>query len=349
MPRPSLFSESSENDRAALAGYRAPRYAAPFPVVLGPHHAHAEAAALRWAHAFGLDRTPAAAQRLADMGCGMFSALYCPRADRDGAVLMAQWIIWLFLWDDVFDDGPLGRDPAAFEAALAQVDRALAGPPGRAVAEPALPIARALADLWGTFHARAPETARRRFPASVRVYLRAMADETANRAAERIPDLDSYLRLRRVNGATRSSIDMMEGLQGAEVPDSLRYGLYGELRAFASEVWLWSNDTFTVRKDLHYRNPHNLVLVLREARGLSLDDAVEQAGHMVEQRLRDFVRVAERLRELVDLPADPHSRAKDAVLRGVRVLEEAISGYFRWQENTLRYRRTTSFLVPGST
>ncbi|MFE0046705.1 terpene synthase family protein [Streptomyces albireticuli] len=345
MSRPPLFSESFENDRAALAAYRVPRYSVPFPVVLGPHHAYAEAAALRWAHAFGLDRTPAAAQRLADMGCGMFSALYCPRADRDGAVLMAQWIIWLFLWDDLFDDGPLGRDPAAFRTAVAQVDRALE-PPGRAGEGPTLPLARALADLWGTFHARATGTARRRFPESVRLYLQAMADETANRAAERIPDLDSYLRLRRVNGATRSSIDMMEGLQGAEVPDALRHGLYGELRAFASEVWLWSNDTYTVRKDLHYRNPHNLVLVLREARGLTLGEAVEQAGHMVEQRLRDFVRVAERLRGLVDRPADPHSMAKDDILRGVRVLEEAISGYFRWQEDTLRYRRTTSFLAP---
>ncbi|MCC3778322.1 terpene synthase family protein [Streptomyces sp. UNOB3_S3] len=346
MPKSLLFSESFVSDRRALAEYRVPTYTAPFPVVLNPHHEYAEEVALGWARDHGLDRTPAAAQRLADMACGMFAALYCPRTDREGLALYAKWIAWLFLWDDIFDDGPLGRDPIAFRVALAQVDRALAEPPGPPDGFFTLPLARALADIWRDFYGRAPENARRRFPASVRVYLRAMAGETRNRVAEAIPDLDSYLRLRRVNGATRCSIDMMEGLQGVDVPDSLRHGLYGELRAFASELWLWSNDTFTVRKDLHYQNPHNLVLVLCEARGLSLQDAAYQAGHMVEQRMRDFVRVAERLRELVDLPEDPHSRAKEPVLRGVRMLEESISGYFRWQETTFRYRRTSGFITP---
>ncbi|MFI0909215.1 terpene synthase family protein [Streptomyces abikoensis] len=314
--------------------------------MLNPHHEYAEKAAVHWAHEYGLDRTPAAVQRLTDMQCGMFSALWCPRSDREGAVILAKWIIWLFLWDDIFDDGPLGRDPAAFADALDQVDRAVVDSPGRLDDTLTFPLARALADLWRDFHACASDNVRRRFPVSFRMYLRAMAAETRNRAAEAVPDLDSYLRLRRVCGATRSSIDMIEGLQGVDVPDMLRHSLYGELRAFASELWLWSNDTFTVRKDLHYRNPHNLVLVLRETRGLSLQDAADQAGHMVEQRLRDFVRVAERLRELVDLPEDPHCRAKEPVLRGVQMLEEGISGYFRWQETTLRYRRTSGFLTP---
>ncbi|MFD8998631.1 terpene synthase family protein [Streptomyces abikoensis] len=346
MSKSLLFSESFESDQLALKEYRVPRYEIPFPVVLNPHHEYAEKAAVQWAHEYGLDRTPAAVQRLTDMQCGMFSALWCPRLDREGAVILAKWIIWLFLWDDIFDDGPLGRDPIAFRAALVQVDRALTEPPGPPDDSFTLPLARALADIWRELHARAPESVRRRFPVSVRIYLRAMSDETRNRAAEAIPDLNSYLRLRRVNGATRCSIDMLEGLQGVDVPDSLRHGLYGELRAFASELWLWSNDTFTVRKDLLYRNPHNLVLVLREARGLSLQDAAHQAAHMVEQRMRDFVRVAERLQELVDLPEDPHSRAKEPVLRGVRMLKEGTSGYFRWQETTLRYRRTSGFITP---
>lgn len=346
MPKSPLFSESIESDRLALTEYRVPIYTAPFPVVLNPHHEYAEEAALRWADEYGLDRTPAAAQRLADMACGMFSGLFCPRTDREGAVLYAKWVAWLFLWDDIFDDGPLGRDPVAFRAALVQIDRALAEPPRAPDDSFTLPLARALADIWCDLHRRAPESVRRRFPASVRMYLRAMADETRNRAAEAIPDLDSYLRLRRVNGATRSSIDMTEGLCGVDIPDALRHGLYGELRAFASEVWLWTNDTFTVRKDLHYRNPHNLVLVLREDRGLSLQEAADQAAFMIEQRMRDFIRLAERLRRLVTMPADPHSGARDAVLRGVRMLEEAISGYLRWQETTLRYRRASGFLTP---
>ncbi|TFV29886.1 hypothetical protein E4K10_45955 [Streptomyces sp. T1317-0309] len=36
-----------------------------------------------------------------------------------------------------------------------------------------------------------------------------------------------------------------------------------------AELWTWSNDTYTVRKDLHYPT-HNLVLVLRHAQNLSL-------------------------------------------------------------------------------
>ncbi|MFF4223826.1 hypothetical protein ACFYZH_13330 [Streptomyces abikoensis] len=346
MGKPLLFSESFEHDQLSLAGYRVPEFKAPFPVVLNPHHDFAEEAALRWAHSFRLDETPAAAQRLTDMACGMFSGLWCPRTDREGAVIMAEWIIWLFLWDDIFDDGPLGRDPTALQDALLQIDRALAEPPGQPDDTLTFPLARALADIWRALHARAPETVRKRFPASFRMYLRAMVDETNNRAAEVVPDLDTYLRLRRVNAATRSSLDLIEGLQGVDMPDALRHGLYGELRAFASELWVWTNDAYSLRKDLHYRNPHNLVLVLREARGLSLQEAADQVRLMVEQRMWDFIQVAERLRSLVDMPTDPHSMAKEAVLRGVQMLEDSISGFYRWQENALRYRRTSGFLVP---
>ncbi|MFC5719934.1 hypothetical protein ACFP1Z_07065 [Streptomyces gamaensis] len=347
MSPPPLFADSREADRAALADYRVPRYEVPFPVRCAPYGPYAERAALRWAHEHGLDRSPAAAQRLADMQCGLFSCLYCPRADRDGSVLMARWIVWLFLWDDIFDDGPRGRDPAAFQREAAQLDHALTEPPPPPD-DPALtlPLARALADLWRAFRARAPDSARRRFPASVRIYLRAMAHEVAHRVAGEVPDLDTYIRLRRTNAATRSSIDMMEALQGVDVPDSLRHGLYGELRACASELWLWSNDTYTVRKDIHYRNPHNLVLVLREARGLELQDAADLAAYMVEQRMREFALTAERLRTLVGLAADPHARAPHAVLGGVRMLEESIGGYFRWQHTTSRYRRSSGFLTP---
>ncbi|MEV4743717.1 terpene synthase family protein [Streptomyces sp. NPDC049555] len=346
MTKPLLFPEVFDGALESVSAYRAPVFTAPFPTLLNPHHQYAQQAALAWAHRHGLGRTPAARQRLTDMECGTFSGLYCPRTDREGAVVMAQWIIWLFLWDDTFDDGPSGRDLRALQQALGPVDRALADPPDPQDPSLTHPLARALADLWRTIHARAPQVTRRRFPESVRIYLRAVAEETRNRAADTVPDLDSYLRLRRINGATRSSIDLLEILQGVEVPDALRHGLYGELRAFASELWLWSNDTFTVLKDLHYRNPHNLVLVLRAARGLPLQEAADQAVHMVEQRLRDFAGVAHRLRTLVDMPRDPHAGARHEVLKAVGMLEDAISGYFRWQETTARYRRTSGFLTP---
>ncbi len=351
MPKPRLFDDTHGRDMAAMTRYEVPDYHMPWPVALNPDHERAERAARKWATDFGLLNDDAARQRMIDMQCGLFSGWWCPRTDTHGAVLMAKWVAWLFLWDDIFDDGPLGRDPEVFKDGKARLDLLLSQDPPPSPNAPGLtfPLARALADLWGDFYNYFPEHPRGRFALHVKQYLSAMETEVGNRSAEELPDTDSYLRLRLVNGATRPSIDVLEGLQGANIPDHLHRGLFYELRDMAAELWLWSNDTFTVRKDLHYRNPHNLVLVLRHDRDLSLQSAAHHVAYMAQQRLRDFRRIADRLRDLTDIADDPHTRHKEDILRGVRVLEDALSGYYRWQETCLRYKRKEGFLTPATT
>ncbi|MFC5804526.1 terpene synthase family protein [Streptomyces formicae] len=347
MSKPQLFENTRDQDAAALATYAVPTYLLPWPVTLHPDHAHAEGRTLAWARRWDLLTSDAARQRITDIRPALFAAWFCPRTDRQGVALKAKWAIWLWLWDDLFDDGPLGRDPTAFHSAALQLEHALTDPPPPPNdPQLTLPLARALADLWGDLSDYFPPTCRSRFPDNTREYLGAMAEETANRSAETLPTLDEYLRLRVMNAATRPSIDVIEGLQQADIPDELHRGLYGELRDMHAELWTWSNDAYTVRKDLHYRNPHNLVLVLRHVRNLSLQEAADQAARMVEQRVRDCVRVADRLRRLTDTPGTPHAQHKEQILRGIRVLEDASAGYFRWQETTVRYKRTSGFITP---
>ncbi|UQI46044.1 terpene synthase family protein [Streptomyces sp. HU2014] len=349
MSKPMLFEDTHEQDMEAMTRYRIPEYRIPWPVALNPDHALAEQEARRWSERFGLLNSEAARQRMTDMQSGLFSGWWCPRTDTLGAVLQAKWVAWLFLWDDMFDDGPQGRNPDVFLHGKAELDYVLSGKPPPPSDDPriSLPHARALADLWGDFFHYFPEHPRRRFADHVRQYLCAMRREVDNRSAEELQGVDAYLRLRLVNGATRPSIDTLEGLQGANIPDHVHRGLFYELRDMAAELWLWSNDTFTVRKDLHYRNPHNLVLVLRHDRDLSLQEAANHVAYMVEQRLRDFTRVADRLRRLTGVAEDPHAACKDDVLRGIRILEDGLSGYYRWQESCLRYKRREGFLTPA--
>ncbi|MGW2557386.1 terpene synthase family protein [Streptomyces sp. NPDC001635] len=348
MPKPLLFDDTHDKDTAALATYTAPSYGVPWTGTLHPDHTHAERETLAWARRWDLLTSDAARQRITDICPGLFAAWFCPRTDRRGVTLKAKWAIWLWLWDDLFDDGPLGRDPAACHIATLQLDEHALTDPPTPPDDPqlTLPLARALADLWGDFYDYSPAACRSRFPDNTREYLGAVAQETANRSAETLPTLDEYLHLRVINAATRPSIDVLEGLQQADIPDELHRGLYGELRDMHAELWTWSNDTYTVRKDLHYHNPHNLVLVLRHAQNLSLQEAADQAARMVEQRVRDCVRVADRLRRLTDTPGDPHAQHKEQILRGIRVLEDASAGYLRWQETTARYQRTSGFITP---
>ncbi|MGW1074876.1 terpene synthase family protein [Streptomyces sp. NPDC002537] len=351
MPKPMLFEGTYAQSMAAMAHYKIPDYRMPWPVRLNPSHGLAEKEAQEWADDFGMLNNDAARQRIVDMQSGLFSGWWCPRTDTLGAVLMARWVAWLFLWDDIFDDGPYGRNPRAFQDGKSQLDYVLRQSPPPPPGDPrlSLPHARALADLWGDFHDYFPERPRSRFAAHTMQYLNAMQKEVHNRSAEELPDTDAYLRLRLINGATRPSMDALEGLQGADIPDRIHRGLFYELREMTAELWLWSNDTFTVRKDLHYRNPHNLVLVLSQDRGIGLQEAARHVAYMVEQRLRDFTRIADRLRAMTGIPGDPHAAHKDDVLRGVQILEDGLSGYYRWQESCLRYKRTEGFLTPPST
>lgn len=306
------------------------------PALAAPCRRHADeavidAAVLDWAAASGLaGRTPRVKLRAARFG--EMAARAFPETPRADVVLFGQWLVWLFAFDDLRDDGPLGRDEAATDRLYAQVTAAFDEPPGAG----AHPVVTTFADLWARTAARASASWQAVFRAHLAEHRAACGSEARFRQAGRPPSIGEYAELRRhANGPFM--FDLAEPILHARVPDELRDApAWQELFAACNDVTAWCNDVASAAKERSRGDVHNFVLVLAAGRGVSLAEATAEVLDRIEARMRDLT-VAARA-----LPADfrrlrlPQAACREASRVAVTLLG-APRGHLEWLLESARY------------
>ena len=134
MPRCSLVGQQ---ERVVVAAADPSRFRMPIPGVgRNPAMDEAEAATWRWIDAFALAPSPQVRQRLQHGRPALGVALGFPRAPASALTLFSQYMAFLLIVDDEFDDGPAGLDMGHCQAAIGALvrvfDRGTAsGPPAR--------------------------------------------------------------------------------------------------------------------------------------------------------------------------------------------------------------------------
>lgn len=98
-------------------------------------------AAWDWAGENGLSLSPAARSRMLRARPELWTSLVFPQASQNHLDLFSQWLFWVLLVDDEFDDGAAGRDPRLCEEVVARLVHVLDG------SGPGSPMEYALGDL----------------------------------------------------------------------------------------------------------------------------------------------------------------------------------------------------------
>ncbi|GAA1587500.1 hypothetical protein GCM10009678_82460 [Actinomadura kijaniata] len=278
-------TEGTRPDPAAE--FRLPDLSLPFPTP--PPRADAarlRAATCDWALEHGLigprGRERLLTSRLLDLGIGLTGT-----APPDRAAVLMGWFLWVLLLDDRIDDGPWagGGVLEGFAGAAVSVVCAQDGPS----APDADPMLRALArDLW-------PRTARlagpewcERFAEHFARHLWAQCVAVRHRADGDGPDLAGYVPLRRDLFGADLFFDLIALVDGLGVVGS------DGLRESAADVIAWTNDIFSVEKDLAFWERSNLVLLLHDKHGGSWQRAMDAARDMVEDRVLDLLAAGAR-------------------------------------------------------
>ena len=304
----------------------------PFPSRRNHHGDAARAHLDRWVHSRGLIERPAAARRFAQADFAGFAALTHPTVDEGALCLIADWFAWLFLLDDQFDDGLVGRDPHRVNAVVADLMAVLASPGGDP-SEPhwAPPLITAFADLWGRTAPQATEAWRRRFTGHVLAGGAGALWEAGNRAANRVPDPGTYIAKRRHTGAIYVCMDLVEVLHGIDVPvEAYADGNFQSALAAACDVVCWTNDLYSVDKERALGDYHNLVYVVEHHVGLGRTRAAARVAADIRRRVEDFLEHEQRLSGDADAP------------REVGVYLDAMRAWMRgnmdWSARTSRYK-----------
>jgi hypothetical protein len=300
----------------------------PFGNAISPHADDVDRHVVDWARRFNLLGDEAELARLTRTRVGRLAARTTPHASLAALELLADWQMWLFLFDDRFsDESATGADLARLSQLMTAFMLVLDNPD-----EPAYrggPFSTALGDVVDrlTTMASAPQASR--FITAVRGYFLAQFWEAAHRAEDQPAGLAEYAAMRRHSGAVPTCLALIDVAGGFELPGSDFWR--PEVRALsdiAVNVTCWANDILSFPKEAERSvNVHSLPAVLAEERQVEVTEAMTAAVAMHNSEVQRYLRAESRVRP----GAGP---ALTCYLDGLR---SWMAGNYYWSLETGRY------------
>ncbi len=293
-----------------------------------------------WALDFHLIQKEAALRRFNGSRFSHLTTRTFPLASYEDTVILNKWMAWLFLFDDQFDEGDAGRRLELHRQVMRDLLQVLEE--GNSDASdtrsyaPGGAIAAAMQNLWRQTYPRMSPEWRQRFAGHITIYLTAYGKETANRIRNYIPDVASYVQLRREAGAVQIALDLLEFGYHIHLPIEIYRGSeFQELYLATVDVVCWCNDIVSIEKEMAHGEVSNLVFSIRQTYGLSWQDAINYANRMNTERVQHFIQASQHL------PTYPPEIERDLnkYLEGMR---SWMRGNIDWSAETLRYAHLTA-------
>ncbi|MFF3559942.1 hypothetical protein ACFYXS_07900 [Streptomyces sp. NPDC002574] len=299
----------------------------PGPSAFNPALWTVEPQVAAWARRTGLLSERTAEQARRERHAAMAAHVW-PWAPARRLTELAGLTLWMFAVDDRSD--AYARDPAAVHAELDAMVRTVtfAAP---AVAASASPAVRALADIVPRIGAGMGPAWRDRFGDHLIAWLRTNQDMLRQRADQAVLTPEAYAAWRRVSGATGWFFDLIEYAEDAELtPAEWSAPACRQLREAAADVIGWTNDLFSLDKELASGETANLVLVLRHHRRLPLREAVAEARRLHGLRVAELTAAGRALR------AEPTTASRRAAVR------RYTDGIHAWARGFLDFSRDSA-------
>jgi hypothetical protein len=295
---------------------------------------------------YGLLLDPATADYYESSRLGYLTASIYPDALAERLMVVSQWYGAWTVFDDQLEKL---ADVAAADAVPIVAGRMLSWldlDPTEPTTDP-VPFAGAFSHPWRSIRGSSSAAWQRRFLGHTREYLDGCHWEAQNRRTATVPDLASYVSLRRRFGGIRMAMDLSEFAGGYELSPPVYAGpLIQELLDVLGDITLWGNDLYSVGVDHEEGNVSNVVFVLCRHHRCDLAKAAELTAEMIDSRVR---RLGDLQAELTGWCADhqlPAAQRQD-VARFVEGARTWISGNVSWSVENARYR-TSKSRVTGS-
>ena len=305
----------------------------PFANEISPHADEVDHHACAWAADSGLLTDPAEVERYRQVMVGRLAARTSPGSGTEALKLLADWQMWLFIFDDrCCDESETGTHPERLSQVIAPLIPVLDGEPAR---HQAGPFAVALADLIRRITLMTSGPQLLRFLSAVRGYFLAQFWEAAHRAEDRPAGLAEYQAMRRHSGAVPTCVALMDMAAGFELPaDEFCHPEVRALTDIAVNVTCWANDILSYPKEAaRSLKVQSLPAFLVRERDLSPAEAITTAAAMHDAEVARYLRHELPLR----------AAASPELHRYLDGLRSWMSGNFYWSLETGRY----SLPAPG--
>ncbi|MFF0484968.1 hypothetical protein [Streptomyces sp. NPDC004435] len=322
-----------------------PRFYYPFPSRIHPGGERAENELIDWLKEQDLLTGPHWEQRIRSAGLGPYFARIYPDATEEGLLTVTLWACWVYTIDDgVCSRTTLGSAPDTVAAVHMWIRRILGDPweyGPRPAREEIASRAPGAADFLNALQGATTDIARRiwalsttaqygRWCAEMMAYFFGTLWESTTCSADRTPGVEEYLTGRGLNCAgfpTHALVDVAAGYEISAdeyyAPDLVR------LNNVASRIHGITNDVFSYGIEHELDDEFsNFVAVLMRQRGLSAQQAVEEAVRINNGMVAEAVVLGERIM----------TNASPNVCSFVQGIHQAIRGNYDWHLITERHR-----------
>ncbi|MBT2511955.1 hypothetical protein J7I98_40700 [Streptomyces sp. ISL-98] len=311
---------------------RLPQLSTPFPVVVNPHIDQIDAYTREWVQRWKLLDKPEQADRyFKHLQCGYATAVINPRLGFDELCLVNDWLMWLFIMDDVWGAYSDSADQEAvvlglFPGLTAVVMEMAPCPRGKEHR-----LVESFADLWRRTIVRASSDQLGRLREALLSSFMAVLWEVQVARTRHPVTLSQYRPMRVLSAFPLVILRVEEILGGYAIPlTQIRDHRVDRLVWLSGAVTCWLNDVVSYPKENRTEpsNAFSIPEILRQQEGFSPQQALDAGAEAFYQGIRDYQSLEEEILKF----ADPELH---------RYIELAtrpfISGWTDWCYRTGRY------------
>lgn len=300
-----------------------------------PAFQQAEDKTIRWLYEIGFLKTAEQERHVRSFQFGLYHGLATPHVDLSHLMVGLKWFFWGSLADDQYDNYDRGDRRARLRGVLREVRGVVYGKPDEVV--PDNPIIAGLADYWPQLTAGMSARRRARISQNFIDYLEAIELQNKYHAAGEVPDVATFLMMRRHTIAMVFQADVLEVVSQIDVPDRLRDSLpFREMIWCFADVTAWHNDVYGLEKDIQDGQTCNAVRVFAADHNCSLSDATDLVLELAQERQRLFLDIQDELPTL----AEDLGLPSEAAIEGLK-LSHDLRAYayanLAWIQQTQRY------------
>jgi hypothetical protein len=296
----------------------------PFESGLNPAAETVQRASVDWAVKTGTIRT-SDRKSLEGAQLGVLVSRAFQTAPADRLQIAADWTTLFCCIDDVIE-GIRDRGGSGVASHLDALLRSFSW----RTADPPVQFSSALVDLRRRLDAVASPAWLSRFSMSLRELFSAWKLEATNRGRNIRPSVATYLKRRSTTIGLDPQFLLAELAEGIWLTEP-HEPVLERMKDCTRNCVAWANDLFTYEKEILSGEFHNLVLLLAEARSLSLADASSQVASLHNREMQSFLRLEEQLRRRSAPDRDPDT------WRFVEILKSSIRGHLDWGHDNGRY------------
>jgi hypothetical protein len=276
---------------------RSRRLSYPFESSVSPYAQKVDGHALDWACRFGLLAEQADIERFRRTKVGWLAARTSPDGSAEALSLLADWQMWLFIFDDRYcDESEAGAHPEQLIQIVTSLVQMLEG--GGEPGSRSDPLSAALGDVMDRLAPMASGPQLHRFMHAVRGYFLAQFWEAGHRANGRLPGLPEYEVWRRHSGAVPTCVALIDVAGGFELKteEYCRRDVR-DITDIAVNVTSWANDVLSYEKEASRSlQMHSLPAVLAHELHLPATDAIGVAVMMHDAQVSCYLEAEESLR-----------------------------------------------------